>query len=202
MFDIHVATTVSKMWQYAGMNPGLVCGKKSVTQSKYKPEMGDIVGELPPNKEGEKRFVIKTSEMIRGDKLTPGFLSPYNTELKRHLLGVMAPNFIKSKSEYVIHYYNTKERLSQSERLVDHVKKGGKAEQIPWKDVTKGHRSDAAKRKMVKMFLMDLYAFWREFEGLSVRKPYAEEFLGKVHTHEDDGRYIIDDDPERPQPSA
>ena len=33
-FDIEIASTVSKMWQYAGMNPGMVKGKKWVVRRK------------------------------------------------------------------------------------------------------------------------------------------------------------------------
>jgi len=34
---------------------------------------------------------------------------------------------------------------------------------------------------MVKMFLKDLYVAWRELEGLEIRRPYEEEYLGRVH---------------------
>jgi hypothetical protein len=34
---------------------------------------------------------------------------------------------------------------------------------------------------MIKMFVKDLYVAWRTIEGLEVRKPYQEEYLGKVH---------------------
>ena len=44
-----------------------------------------------------------------------------------------------------------------------------------------GHRKNAAIRYMVKMFLLDLYKEWRTLEGLPVREPYAEEYLGKRH---------------------
>ena len=52
---------------------------------------------------------------------------------------------------------------------------------VPWKDVSKGHRDRAALRYMMKRFICDLYAVWREMEGLSVRPPYEEEYLGKIH---------------------
>jgi hypothetical protein len=35
---------------------------------------------------------------------------------------------------------------------------------------------------MIKQFLKDLYVHWRTLEGLPVRQPYAEEYLGKVHS--------------------
>ena len=44
-----------------------------------------------------------------------------------------------------------------------------------------GHIDRMSKRYMIKMFLQDLYVAWRTLEGLSVRKPYAEEYLDKKH---------------------
>jgi hypothetical protein len=50
----------------------------------------------------------------------------------------------------------------------------------PW-GASKAHRHAAANRYMVKMFLQELWGNWRELEGLEVRPPYAEEYLGRVH---------------------
>lgn len=158
-FDIERATTVSKLWQFSGMNPGMVIGKKRVE-----------------NKDGSFSF-IPTNEMIRGDKMTPGFVAPFNKRLRTALLGVMADGFIKAQNHYCMtFYYPYKERLAQSEREVTHLKK-----EVAWKDVSKGHRDSAAKRYMVKMFLADLYAAWRKIEGLPVREPYQEQYLGHKH---------------------
>lgn len=158
-FDIHIATTVSKMWQYSGLNPSLVRGKKRK--------------EL---KDGNFEIVI-TDEMIRGDKLTAGFVSPFNKRLRTALCGVLADGFIKAQAPYAMEfYYPYKARLEQSEKVTTHV---GKDKE--WKEVSKGHRDRAAKRYMIKMFLKDLYAAWREIEGLPVRVPYQEEYLGHKH---------------------
>lgn len=46
---------------------------------------------------------------------------------------------------------------------------------------SKEHRHKDAIRYMIKMFLSDLYVHWRKKECLSVRTPYAEEYLGHVH---------------------
>jgi len=43
------------------------------------------------------------------------------------------------------------------------------------------HRHKAARRYMVKRFLADLWVAWRTLEGLSVRPPYAEEYLNRAH---------------------
>lgn len=178
-FDINKADTVSKMWQYAGLNPGLIRGKKRIAVEKYKPEMGEILEII--EQEGKKKdYIILTRELVRGDKATPGFVLPYNKSLKTALVGVLAPGFIKAKSEYAArYYYPYKARLEQEDNPVDSI--GNKDEGKAWKDVKTGHRDNAAKRYMIKMFLKDLYVAWRTMEGLSVRPPYAEEYLGKMH---------------------
>jgi len=73
-------------------------------------------------------------------------------------------------------YYPYKERLSKEKNEVLHI---GKMK--PWDEVSLGHRDRAAKRYMVKMFIKDLYVAWREIEGLPVRVPYQEEYLGHKH---------------------
>lgn len=157
-FDIHQATTVSKMWQFAGLNPGTVKGKKRV-QGK-----------------GKEFTVEVTDTMIRGDRRSPGFVSPYNGWLRTKLVGVLASCMIKSRSSYATdYYYPMKARLEQEENV---VAGGEKA----WKDESKGHRDNAAKRYMIKMFLKDLYVAWRTIEGLPVREPYQVEYLGKRHS--------------------
>lgn len=162
-FDIERATTVSKMWQFAGLNPGMVRGKK-------RHELGD------------GKFDIEvTDTMVRGDRKTPGFVAPFNGRLRTALVGVMADGFIKAQNHYALeYYYPLKERLANSANEVEE-RKGGKSQHKPWSEVSKGHRDRAAKRYMVKMFLLDLYKAWREIEGLHVRPSYQEEKLGHIH---------------------
>ena len=177
--DIHIATTVSKIWQYGGMNPSLIRGKKRVQTKNpetYQPKSGTVISRK------EDHVIVLSDEMIRGDKLTAGFISPFNKNLKTALLGVLADGFIKAKAPYALdYYYPYKERLEQSDVITNH-RKGGKVEEMAWKDVTKGHRDMAAKRYMIKMFIKDLYAVWRGIEGLDVRVPYQEAYLGHKHT--------------------
>ena len=141
--DIHKAPNRSCLYQYAGLNPGLVPGHKNI--------------------EGK---IVKTTEMVRGDRKTKGFVSPYNAWLKKKLVEVLAGCIIKAKGEYSKFYYDYKVRLEQEEG---------------WKDTTAAHRDRAAKRYMTKMFLSDLYEAWRPLEGLEVRCPYEEEYLGIKH---------------------
>lgn len=149
-YDIHRADTVSKLWQFTGLNPGMVRGNVAKGSRK------------------DGTFAIEKSDtLVRGDRRTPGFLSPFNGWLRTKMCGVLADSFIKLRSPYRKYYDDYKARLEQEEG---------------WKDETKGHRANAAKRYMIKMFLRDLYVAWRTLEGLPVRPPYAEEYLGKRHS--------------------
>ncbi len=56
----------------------------------------------------------------------------------------------------------------------------GRGGQCSW-GKSDAHRHAAAVRYMCKMFLQELYVQWRTIEKLSVRKPYAEEYLGRTH---------------------
>jgi hypothetical protein len=152
-FDIHKATTVSKLWQFAGLNPGMVIGQIRVEDGK------------------DKWHYEKTDKMVRGDRLTPGFVAPFNQRLRTALVGVMADGFIKCQNEYALeYYYPYKARLEREETPIT-------GEDKAWAEVSKARRDRAAKRYMVKMFLKDLYVSWRTLEGLPVRPPYQDEYL-------------------------
>lgn len=177
--DIHIGSTVSKIWQYSGLNPSKIRGKKRVqtkNPESYEPKDGKVL------RRADDHVLVLTNTRIRGDKLTSGFISPYNKNLKTVLMGILAPGFIKAQAPYALdYYYPYKERLEQSDKEVRHRKPGGKVEMTPWKDTSKGHRDMAARRYMIKMFLKDLYAVWRELEGLEAREPYQEQYLGHKH---------------------
>jgi hypothetical protein len=116
------------------------------------------------------------------DRKIKGTKCPYNSWLKTKLCGVLAASFLKSKSPYTVHFYNERQRLENSDRMVLEIsKKGAKPAEIPWKDAKPAHRMRAAVRKMVRRFLIDLYVAWRTLENLPVRPPYETEYLGKVH---------------------
>lgn len=57
---------------------------------------------------------------------------------------------------------------------------GGTGGPAPW-GRSAAHRDVAAKRYMVKMFLMELWQRWRTLEGLPVTEPYAVVALGREH---------------------
>ncbi len=145
--DIYIASTVSKIWAYAGLATGTTRGYKW----NKKTELWEI-----------------TDTLIPIDRLTAGFRSPFNQFLRSKLIGVLGPSFLKCTSPYREHYDFEKNRLENSEKYKDEKKPG--------------HRHNMAIRKMVKMFLIDLYKVWREMEGLPVREPYSGEYLGKKHS--------------------
>jgi hypothetical protein len=94
----------------------------------------------------------------------------YNPFLKTKLMGVLADGMIKANSQYRSVYDDRKTRTV------------GYNAADPEKFKTPAHRHMDAKRLMIKVFLADLYAVWREMEGLEVHPWYAEEKLGIVHS--------------------
>lgn len=154
--DIFKASKASSIKQYAGCNAcENVYGRKK-------------------NSKGE---IEVTRELVRGDKLTKGYLAPFNKFLKTKLLGVLAPCMIKSKSQYKKVYDDYKLRQSNSNEI---YKPSGKM----WKDESKIHISNAASRQMIVRFIDELYIHWRTIEGLEVRVPYQEEYLGHKTSQE------------------
>lgn len=126
------------------------------------------------------------------DRKVKGKKRGYNQFLKDKLCGVLGSSFLKSKSvPYSGYYYEYKMRLENSDREVnerirmkDRTKpeyKGKTTRVVKWRDAYPGHIHEAATRKMIKMFLRDLYVAWREIEGLPIRKPYEEEYLSRKH---------------------
>jgi hypothetical protein len=109
------------------------------------------------------------------DRKIKGQKCPYNQFLRSKLCGVLGSSFIKCQAPYSQFYYNMKTRLEAENWGMD-------SKNPVNKDKPKaGHQHKAAIRYMIKMFLKDLYVAWRTLEGLSVREPYQEEYLGKKH---------------------
>lgn len=109
------------------------------------------------------------------DRKEKGKKCPFNQFLRAKLCGVLGSGFLQAKSPYAEYYYNMKSRLESAN--------WGTASKNPTdkKRPKAGHHHKAANRYMVKMFLKDLYVAWRTLEGLTVREPYQEEYLGKKH---------------------
>lgn len=168
-FDITKADTVSKLWAYAGLSPGMVHPYKMVEDPK---------GEKDPiTKRVKKVPVLQENVLVRQDRLTPDYMSPFNNFLKSKLMGVLAPSFIKASSaRYRGFYDQTKNRWMQSfGREVPNFK--GEP-----KKMTKGWAQNRAYRFMMKMFLLDYYVEHRTYLGLPVTATYQEDKLGHVHS--------------------
>jgi hypothetical protein len=110
------------------------------------------------------------------DRKVKGQRCPFNQFLRAKLCGVLGSGFLKANSPYREYYDNMKNRLESED--------WGTASKNPTdkKRPKAGHQHKAATRYMVKMFLKDLYVAWRTLEGLPVRPPYHEEYLGKRHS--------------------
>lgn len=110
------------------------------------------------------------------DRKVKGQKCPYNQFLRAKLCGVLGSSFLKCSSPYRQYYDDMKHRLESAD--------WGTASKNPTdkKRPKAGHQHKAATRYMIKMFLRDLYVAWRTIEGLPVREPYQEEYLGKKHS--------------------
>ena len=136
--DIDRATTVSKIWRFAGCDP--TCRSKK----------------------GEK--------------------NKYNKFLKTKLVGCFGHmSIVMGKTHPMRSFYEARKfRLEHSEKKITHKKK-----EVAWKDAPRWRRNNAAVTYAVKMWIATwLYPEWRAFEGLPVRPPYSEEYLGKKHSYD------------------
>lgn len=110
------------------------------------------------------------------DRKERGQKCPFNQFLRAKLCGVLGSSFLKANSPYREYYDNMKHRLESKGWGTDSKNPTDK------KRPKAGHQHKAATRYMIKMFLKDLYVAWRTLEGLPVREPYQEQYLGHVHS--------------------
>ena len=103
-----------------------------------------------------------TGKAVRRKK---GVKSNWNSFLKTKMLGVLASCFIKAKPDKYRELYDNYKHRKTSEG---------------WGS-SDAHRHNAASRYMMKMFLLDLWKFWRGLEGLPCPDSYAEAVLGRRH---------------------
>ncbi len=92
-----------------------------------------------------------------------------NEELKENVLDFLRSKgfiVVEEPSPYAAIYYNYKNRIRN---MPAHA------------DKTDGHTHAMAIRYCVKRFLVDLYAAWRELEGLPLAPEYSEAKLGLIH---------------------
>lgn len=167
--DIHRCDTSSALWRYAGLAPqkGARCksckdtlvpnskdgGWKHEYKRKAKCAQGDTLSD------------DQTFESAQAEKPKKGEKLHYNKFLKTKLVGVMGPCLLKANSPWRKFYDDYKHRIT-----------------CAGKGMSDGHRHNMANRYMVKMLLLEFWKEWRTLEGLEVRVPYQEQYLGHVHT--------------------
>jgi hypothetical protein len=159
--DIEKFDTVSKLWSFSGY--GLKDGKRQVPIKGQK---------LSYNRR------LKTALYNCGDSFIKS-RSPYRDiydESKayyrlgkqiaplRRILGEDRPG------EELIVLRETPEGKKEWDKLIKEANKKAGEDQAVWSD---GHVDNAARRKMVKLFLSHLWLVWREAEGLEVSDPYV-----------------------------
>lgn len=110
----------------------------------------------------------------RGEK------SNWNSFLKSKLF-ILAESFLKSNNlKYRKLYDDYKHRIQNRQCPLDAKRHGGE-DKIDEFGCTDGHRHAMSLRYMIKMFLLDLYLTWWDFEGKEPRPPFQEEYLGHKH---------------------
>jgi hypothetical protein len=153
-FDPEKARHISSFWKYAGLD---VAGDGR-GRSRRKEHLV------------ERDYTDKNGAQSRRMSIT------YDPFLKTKLMGVLAGLFIRSGSPWRQVYDDYKHRLEtdparEKVTLVEWKKRNKKGENLS--NVWAPGRIDwAAKRYMVKMFLLELWLVWREMEGLPVSQPY------------------------------
>ena len=163
--DIHKAGSISALWRYAGQGVSKYWVSSS-GKGKTKVQAPYQGWQFKKNGDDEKTKIFVTPEPKDGwvlenrrDQLVPGFLSPYNTNLKTACY-LMAQNLMRANSPYRYLVYDPAKEM--------YLARG-------W---TVGRSHMAAQRKMIKMVLSHLWTRWRILEDLPIREPYSHAKLG------------------------
>lgn len=141
------------------------------------------------------------------DRLIKGQKAGFNKYLKSKLLGVLANEFIKLRSEYAMYYYlrviyllnrdNSMVQQGLMREYVGEAKTPEDEQKQPRHQLI--HIVKMARRYMIQKFVLDYYKACRTLMGMPVIDGYAQEKLGLVHQGADvtDFQEIIDLNPER-----
>ena len=129
------------------------------------------------------------------DRLVKGEKATFNKWLKAKILGVLADNFVKQRSEYALYYYNrtifllNKENVEiASGEVVSYFGKLKPEDEAAGKRPRKTsmHIMRMAKRHMMQKFLRDYYCASRYLMGMPIIRAYEDEKLGLHHSSEED----------------
>lgn len=147
--DIRKATYTSSLYLLSGLD----CGPDGKARNR-----------------SESHLVDRTYVDIDGKEKTKKLIT-YNKFLHDKVLGVIAPNLVRAKSDgYYDTYTNYKHRLDMRPH---------------WSEKTKIHKHRAALRYMMRVFMANLYKAWRKAENLEVFVPYEVAKLGLNHWKRD-----------------
>ena len=114
----------------------------------------------------------------KAPKMKSGETGGYNVKARALVAGIIADNFIKSKSPYKKIYDEEKtKQLAIGYKEGELFAKYGKPYKKGDTKLKLLHAHNRAKRKMVKIFLSHLWLKWRELEGLPMTEPYAIAIL-------------------------
>lgn len=108
----------------------------------------------------------------KGARLTKGEQAKFHVKLKSKLIW-LGQSFIKNRNPRYYGLYLTFKREYHNDHPEKVFMENGKSR---YSDM---HLHRMALRKMVKIFLLDLYVILRQIEGLKVWKPYEQAVLGK-----------------------
>lgn len=155
---------------------GVIISEIDIHKAKYPSSLWKYAGlDVGPDGAGRSRrkeHLVEVEYTTADGEVKTKRGITYNPFLKTKLMGVLAASFLRAGGEnnpYREIYDNYKHRMQNNGKW-DNQPKG-------WK----GHIDNAAKRYMIKQFLVNLHMTWRALEGLSVSRPYHEAKLGHVH---------------------
>lgn len=150
---------------------GVIVSEFDIYKAKYPSSMWMYAGlDVAPDGAGRSRrqehLIDREYTNTKGEQAVRKSIT-FNPWLKTKLIGVLATSLLRANNEKYRKIYD-----DYKHRLENHDK---------YKEVAKGHRHNMAIRYMVKQFLVDLYAAWKQIEGLPASPTYAEAKLGMKH---------------------
>ncbi len=159
--DLNKAPTPSSLWQYVGLD--------RPSHERYE-----------KNPEQQTRRVARGTEFYGSTEAVPTGWGG-NKVLRTVLYNTACVMMKLGEGGYRDVYDRTKQRLSQSEKVVKTRNTAGKLVEVPWRETKPSHRHGAALRAVTKHLLADYWLVGRTLAGLRTTPLYAEAVLG--HTH-------------------
>lgn len=203
--DIHKCNTVSQLWAYCGLavvdghSQRRVRGQKANYNPWLKAKLIKVMGDnlIRFSKMDESGTYLRstTKKPIARTESWRRFYDDYKHRKQSMMVPVCMACEGKGKVHIKPEEYGRDDEVVSPETVVEGGKPpapkkkkkpgvcancegtGGPA---PW-GKSDGHRHNAARRYMVKIFMQGLWLRWREIEGLEVNVPYAEAYLDMKH---------------------